>query len=68
MTEMRAALLEAHRKNLRRYCHLLVTNLTNLEREFIHRRIAETRLAMDRLEFGDVPTASLGGGDGLSLS
>jgi hypothetical protein len=42
--------IEAHRKNLVRYCQLLATDLTELERDFIHRRIAETRRALDQLE------------------
>jgi len=50
MTDMQAAAISAHRANLRRYCSLLTTNLTELEREFIHRRIAETRLQLERLE------------------
>lgn len=66
MTGMSAARLDAHRKNLRRYCSLLATELTELEREFIHRRIAETRLAMDRLELGKVLPESLGEAAGLS--
>jgi len=45
-----SAAIDAHRKNLRRYCQLLATDLTDLEREFIHRRIAETERALDRLE------------------
>jgi len=49
-TALDAALLEAHRGNLRRYCQLLATALTALEREQLHRRIAETRLALERLE------------------
>jgi hypothetical protein len=49
MTATRAA-IEAHRSNLVRYCQLLATNLTELERDFIHRRIAETRRALDQLE------------------
>ena len=50
MTEVHAALTSAHRANLRRYCRLLATNLTELERDFIHRRIAETRRLLDQLE------------------
>jgi len=49
MTATRAA-IEAHRKNLVRYCQLLTTDLTELERDFIHRRIAEARRALDQLE------------------
>jgi hypothetical protein len=49
MTGTRAA-IDAHRRNLVRYCQLLATDLTELERDFIHRRIAETRRALDQLE------------------
>lgn len=45
-----SAAIDAHRKNLRRYCQLLATDLTDLEREFIHRRIAETRRSLEQLE------------------
>ena len=44
------AAIEAHRKNLIRYCQLLATDVTELERDFIHRRIAETRRALEQLE------------------
>lgn len=47
---MHAAAISAHRANLERYCRLLATNLTDMERDFIHRRIAETRLQLDRLQ------------------
>jgi len=50
MTGMQAALIRAHRANLQRYCGLLATDLTGLERERLHRRIAETRLQLERLE------------------
>jgi hypothetical protein len=46
------ALLQAHQSNLRRYCQLLWTDLTEPERQSLHRRIAETHLAIDRLELG----------------
>ena len=45
-----SAAIDAHRKNLIRYCQLLATDLTDLERDFIHRRIAETRRALEQLE------------------
>lgn len=45
-----SAAIDAHRRNLVRYCQLLATDLTDLEREFIHRRIAETRRALEQLE------------------
>ena len=49
MTEIPAALIEAHRNNLKRYCRLLATDLTDLERDYIHRRIAETQRELDRI-------------------
>ena len=45
-----SAAIDAHRRNLVRYCQLLATDLTELERDFIHRRIAETHLALEQLE------------------
>ena len=36
-----SAAINAHRQNLIRYCQLLAIDLTEAEREFIHRRIAE---------------------------
>lgn len=36
--------------NIQRYCRLLATQLTDLERAFIHRRLAEDRLAIEALE------------------
>ena len=51
---MHSELIKAHRANLRRYCQLLAIDLTEQERQFIHRRIAETRLQLDRLELGHI--------------
>jgi hypothetical protein len=45
-----SAALEAHRNNFTRYCQLLATELTEIERTYLHRRIAETRAAIERLE------------------
>jgi hypothetical protein len=53
MTAMSAALLQAYQANLGRYCQLLSTDLTNDERCDLHRRIAETQRAIDRLEASD---------------
>jgi hypothetical protein len=53
MTAMSAALLQAHRANLGRYCQLVATDLTDDERCDLHRRIAETQRAIDRLEAND---------------
>jgi hypothetical protein len=29
-----------HRRNIERYCRLLATDLTDLERQYLHKRIA----------------------------
>jgi hypothetical protein len=43
------ARLRTHRNNIRRYRRLLTTELTELERRFIERRLSEERSAMDNL-------------------
>lgn len=68
MTGMHAALISAHRANLRRYCTLLATELTESEREYIHRRIAETRLQLDRLEFGKIERSQTSAADAAAFS
>jgi hypothetical protein len=47
--ELRAASMRARRGNIRRYNRLLETELTDLERDFIRRRIAEEKDALRRL-------------------
>lgn len=47
-----SAAVDAHRRNLVRYCQLLTMDLTQNERAYLHRRIAETRLTLDQLELG----------------
>ena len=49
MPNERAARIRFHQSNLERYCRLLATELTDLERQFLHKRIAEERLELDRL-------------------
>jgi hypothetical protein len=44
MTRMRR-----HRNNIYRYRHLLQTKLTELERDFIEKRLAEEQSNLDRL-------------------
>ena len=46
----RDARILALRNNIQRYCRLLATQLTDFERGFIHRRLAEDRLALEALE------------------
>ena len=41
-----------------RYCRLLATELTDLERQYLHKRIAEENAALDRLsmQMNEPPT------------
>lgn len=47
--DVRNALIYAHQKNINRYSGLLAMDLTEQEREYIHRRISEQRLEIERL-------------------
>jgi hypothetical protein len=39
-----------HRRNIERYCRLLATELTDLERQYLHKRIAEEHVQLERFE------------------
>jgi hypothetical protein len=39
-----------HRQNIERYCRLLATELTALERQYLHKRIAEEYAQLERVE------------------
>jgi hypothetical protein len=49
------ALLRSCRNNVRRYRNLLKTNLTDLERQFIERRLAEEQSAMEKVMASTFP-------------
>ena len=49
-----------HRANLRRYARLLVTQLTELEREYLHKRIEEEGAEVARLELERASQSSTG--------
>jgi len=49
------ARLRAHRNNLRRYRRLLSTRLSDLEREFLSRRLSEEQIAIDELSATTFP-------------
>ena len=51
--------LSAHQKNIERYEDLLDTQLSELEREYIEKRISEERFAMAMLQFMSPTTAEL---------
>jgi hypothetical protein len=57
MTDEKFALLRTHRNNISRYRRLLKTKLTELERQFIERRLSEERSAMERLASSTFPLA-----------
>jgi bacterioferritin (cytochrome b1) len=50
MSDYRTAKMLGHRRNIERYCRLLATELTDLERQYLHKRIAEEQAQLERLE------------------
>ena len=50
MVDFRTAKILGHRRNIERYCRLLATELTDLERQYLHKRIAEEHVQLERLE------------------
>jgi hypothetical protein len=50
ITSSAAAQMLDHRRNIERYCRLLATELTDLERQYLHKRIAEEHAQLERLE------------------
>jgi hypothetical protein len=49
-TDYLNAKILSHRANLQRYARLLATQLTELEREYLHKRIAEEQAEVARVE------------------
>lgn len=49
------ARLRVHRNNIHRYRRLLGTSLTELERDYVERRLAEERSAIDALTAETLP-------------
>lgn len=54
----KTARIRAHQQNLDRYCRLLPTDLTDIERQFLHERIAQERLELEQLKAGASPDAA----------
>ena len=50
MINFHAAQVRNHRRNIERYCRLLATYLTALERQYLHKRIAEEHAELARLK------------------
>jgi len=57
MIDEKLALLRTHRNNISRYRRLLTTNLTELEREYIERRLSDEQLALETLIGSTFPVA-----------
>ncbi|RXT44303.1 hypothetical protein [Bradyrhizobium betae] len=57
MMDEKLALLRAHRNNISRYRRLLKTELTEFERQFIEKRLAEERSAIEQLAGSTFPLA-----------
>jgi hypothetical protein len=57
MIDEELALLRTHRNNISRYQRLLKTELTEFERQFIERRLAEERSAIEQLAASTFPLA-----------
>jgi hypothetical protein len=49
MLDIASARLRTHRNNITRYRRLLETNLTELEREYIQRRLSEEQSNLEAL-------------------
>ena len=50
MIDFNTARVRRHRQNIERYCRLLAIELTDLERQYLHKRIAEEYAQLKRLE------------------
>jgi hypothetical protein len=50
MIDFNTARVRRHRQNIERYCRLLATELTDLERHYLHKRIAEEHAQLEQLE------------------
>jgi hypothetical protein len=53
MTDSIAAKMLFHRRNIERYGRLLATELTDLERQYLHKRIAEEQAQLESLAARD---------------
>jgi hypothetical protein len=50
MIDFEAAQMRSHRRNIECYCRLVATELTDLERQYLHQRIAEEHAQLKQLE------------------
>lgn len=57
MLDLNLARIRTHRNNVSRYRRLLKTKLSDLERQFIERRLAEEQAALETLAADAFPVA-----------
>ena len=57
MINEKLARLRTHRNNISRYRRLLKTHLTDIEQEFIERRLSQERLALESVAGSTFPIA-----------
>ena len=50
MIDFYTAQVRRHQQNIDRYCRLLATELTDLERQYLHKRIAEEYAQLEQLK------------------
>ena len=50
MNDLRAAKIQSHRRNIQRYSRLLATSLSDLKRQYLHKRIADEQAELERWE------------------
>jgi hypothetical protein len=55
MIDQSFALMRAHSNNIARYRKLLKTRITDLERQFLERRVAEERSALEKIAASTFP-------------
>ena len=48
MTDLRTAKIKSHQRNIQRYERLLATSLSDLERQYLHKRIADEQAELER--------------------
>jgi hypothetical protein len=47
---LRAAKILSHQRNIQRYSQLVVMDITELEREYLHQRIVEEQMELEHWE------------------
>jgi hypothetical protein len=68
MMDDRTNRIRNHRRNIQRYGRLLATQLTDLERQYLHKRIAEEQAELERLALQEGPAPPLPGSPGATVT